>query len=254
MCRSARGGRVEGSIVGVGFHIVGAMTLTGSGEPALVTDRVFDSIRDSIMRGELAGGTRLRLRDLAAQLGTSPMPVRDAILRLEQVGLVRRLPHRGAVVANLTVRELLHIYAIRQVLEAEATRTGSAVLSAVDAARMHAAHDLMVRSVADGRLVDALDHDETLLTVLYAADGNLILVGMVHDLWRRCRQYKIANVQAGRETGDLGMWSFQGPLIEAAAAHDVEAAVDLTHRSLQNSTDRLHNLLAAEAVQPVGDR
>jgi DNA-binding GntR family transcriptional regulator len=221
-------------------------------EPTLVTDQVFDSIRDSIMSGELAAGTRLRLRPLAAQLGTSPMPVRDAILRLEQIGLVRRLPHRGAVVADLTTRELADIYATRLVLEVEATRTGSGVLSEDDSARMRALHDRMIEAVHAGRLVDALDHDEALLTVLYTAGGNPVMLGIIHDLWRRCRPYKIANVQRSSEIGDLTVWAFQGPLIDAASVHDVDAATAVTHQSLISSSERLRSLLATEAAQPDG--
>jgi DNA-binding GntR family transcriptional regulator len=217
-------------------------------EPTLVTDQVFDSIRDSIMSGELAAGTRLRLRQLASQLGTSPMPVRDAILRLEQIGLVRRLPHRGAVVADLTLRELAHIYATRLVLEVEATRTGSEVLSAGDSARMRHEHDRMIEAVHAGRLVDALDHDEALSTILYAAGGNPVLLGIIHDLWRRCRPYKIANVQRSSDIGDLTVWSFQGPLVEAASVHDVTAAMEVTRQSLASSSERLHSLLAENGV------
>jgi DNA-binding GntR family transcriptional regulator len=219
-------------------------------EPTLVNDQVFDAIRDLIMRGELAAGTRLRLRHLAEQLGTSPMPVRDAILRLEQVGLVRRVAHRGAVVADLTVRELAHIYAARLIIESETTRAGSAVLSADDSVRMRAEHDRMIEAVHAGRLVEALEHDEALLTVLYTAGGNPVLLGIVHDLWQRCRPYKIANVRRSIETGDLTVWSFQGPLIDAASAHDVGTAVAVTHQSLTHSSDRLRGLLAAEAGQP----
>lgn len=204
----------------------------------------------SVMSGELAAGTRLQLRPLAAELGTSSMPVRDAILRLEQIGLVRRLPHRGAVVADLTLRELAHIYGIRLVLEVEATRTGSSVLSSRDGARMRAEHRRMIEAVHAGRLIEALDRDEALLAILYTAGGNPVLFDIVRDLWRRCRHYKIANVRRSSEIGDLTVWSFQSRLIDAASVHDVDTATALTHQSLTDSTDRLRSLIAAEAAQP----
>jgi DNA-binding GntR family transcriptional regulator len=169
--------------------------------------------------------------------------LRDAILRLEQIGLVRRLPHRGAVVADLTLRELAHIYATRLVLEVEATRTGNEVLSAGGGARMRADHE---------RMIEAVYADVAPLTIIYAAGGNRVLLGIVRDLWRRCRPYKIAHVRRSREIGDLTVWSFQGRLTDAASAHDVHAAVEVTHQSLISSTERLRSLLAAEAAQPDG--
>jgi DNA-binding GntR family transcriptional regulator len=156
------------------------------------------------------------------------------------------------VVADLTLRELAHIYATRLVLEVEATRTGNEVLSAGDGARMRAEHERMIEAVYAGRLVEALDHDEALLTVLYAAGGNPVLLGIVRDLWRRCGPYKIANVRRSSEIGDLTVWSFQGRLTDAASVHDVDAATALTHQSLISSTERLRSLLAAEAAQPAG--
>jgi DNA-binding GntR family transcriptional regulator len=52
-------------------------------EPTLLTDQVYAAIHEAIMNGELPAGSRLRVRDLAAQVGTSVLPVREAIRRLE---------------------------------------------------------------------------------------------------------------------------------------------------------------------------
>ena len=76
------------------------------------------------------------------------MPVREAIGRLEQNGLVVRVPHRGAVVADLTPAELAHVYATRLVLEVEATRLGCAAVGPADVAAMRTAYDAMVAAVA----------------------------------------------------------------------------------------------------------
>ena len=72
------------------------------------------------MSGELPAGARLRVRDLALQVGTSVMPVREAIRRLEEAGLAERVPHKGAVVRGLTLTELEHVYDVRILLKTEA--------------------------------------------------------------------------------------------------------------------------------------
>ncbi|GAA3561399.1 hypothetical protein GCM10022197_16260 [Microlunatus spumicola] len=221
------------------------MTLAPLGEPSLLTDRVYAAIREGIRNGEFPAGSRLRLRDLAAQLGTSPMPVREAIGRLEQNGLVVRVPHRGAVVADLTPVELAHVYATRLLLEVEATRLGCAAVRAPDLAAMRTAYGRMVDAVAAGRVAEALDHDEELLTALYAAGGNPVLVGLVEDLWQRCRAFKLLGADAADSFApEAGAWSTQRRLLEAVEARDVDAAVAVTRESLESSQRRIRTMLA----------
>ena len=230
------------------------MTLAPLSEPSLLTDRVYSAIREGIRSGEFAAGSRLRLRDLAAQLGTSPMPVREAIGRLEQNGLVVRVPHRGAVVADLTPTELAHVYATRLLLEVEATRLGCTAVGPADVAAMRTAYDAMAAAVADGRTAEALDRDEELLSVLYAAGGNPVLLGLVEDLWQRCRAFKLLGADAADSFApEAGAWSTQRRLLEAVDARDVDAAVAVTRESLESSQRRIRTMLAA-TDQPADDR
>ena len=230
------------------------MTLAPLGEPSLLTDRVYAAIREGIRSGAIAAGSRLRLRDLAAQLGTSPMPVREAIGRLEQNGLVVRVPHRGAVVADLTPAELAHVYATRLVLEVEATRLGCGAAGPADVGAMRTAYAAMVAAVRAGRPAEALDRDEELLSALYAAGGNPVLLGLVQDLWQRCRAFKLLGADAADSFApEAGAWSTQQRLLEAVEAHDVDAAVAVTRESLESSQRRIRTMLAA-ADQPADDR
>ena len=218
------------------------------GEPALLTDRVYAAIRKAIRSGEIGAGERLRLRDLAARLGTSPMPVREAIGRLEQDGLVVRTPHRGAVVSDLTPAELAHVYATRLLLEVEATRLGCLAVTSADVARMRRAYDGIGAAVRAGRVGEALDRDEELLTVLYAAGGNPVLLGLVEDLWQRCRAFKLLGADAMGSAGpDEGAWGTQRRLLAAVEARDVDAAVAVTRESLESAQHRIRAMLAAPA-------
>lgn len=220
------------------------MTLPKLTDRPLVSDQVFGAIHQAIMSGAIPAGSRLPIRNLADQLGTSPMPVRDALARLEQVGLAKRVPHKGTVVARLTPTELVAVYDTRLVLEREGTRLGSQQLSRADADRMRAEHRLMLEAVRAGRRVEALDRDEALLTILYAASGNDVLVELVQALWRRCRAYKLFGVQGALSDADPSVWTFQERLIEAAAAHDTATAVKVTEESLVSATTRIRSMLA----------
>jgi DNA-binding GntR family transcriptional regulator len=81
-----------------------------------------DALREAILDGVLPPGTWLREADLAAELGVSRTPVREAISRLHNEGLVSRTASSGAVVASLGLEDIIAVYAVRESLEATAAR------------------------------------------------------------------------------------------------------------------------------------
>jgi DNA-binding GntR family transcriptional regulator len=226
-----------------------ADVISGRAEPSLLADQVYEMIRESILKGEMPAGTRLRIRDLAAQVGTSVMPVREAIRRLEEAGLAERSPHKGAVVKGLTLAELVHVYDVRRLLEVEAARLGARGITPEETARMQAEYELMCNALADGRVVDYLDHDEALLTILYNAAGNPVLVQVIRGLWNQCRAYKIVGAQGSLDSSSTeSLRSHQQRLVAAARDKDDVAAAAINEESLVDATERIRSLLAAQKV------
>ncbi|MFC9362707.1 GntR family transcriptional regulator [Rhodococcus sp. NPDC057014] len=216
-------------------------------ETSLLTDQVYDMIHESIMNGDLPAGARLRVRDLAEQVGTSVMPVREAIRRLEEAGLAERSPHKGAVVKGLTLAELVHVYDVRRLLEVEAARLGAQRISAADSARMQDEFALMRTAIDERRIVAYLDHDEALLTILYEAAENPVLVDTIRTLWQRCRAYKIVGAEGTVDTTeDDSLWKYQQRLVEAAREHDDAAAAAVNNDSLLDATARIKTQLAQQ--------
>ncbi len=85
---------------------------------SMVTER----LRDSIVNGSLKPGSQLSEADLAARFGVSRGPVREALQRLIQEGLVRAEPHRGVFVPVLTESDVRDIYLARDALESTAVQ------------------------------------------------------------------------------------------------------------------------------------
>jgi DNA-binding GntR family transcriptional regulator len=83
----------------------------------VLADDVLDKLRAVIVSGRLQAGDRLRENELADQLGLSRGPVREALVRLEQEGLVVLERHRGARVAALSREDCKKIYSVRRALE-----------------------------------------------------------------------------------------------------------------------------------------
>jgi DNA-binding GntR family transcriptional regulator len=86
-------------------------------QPDTLRRKVEDAVRDAITSGVYAPGERLIERELCEGLGVSRASVREALRRLEAEKLVHTVPHRGPVVASISVEEARQLYALRAVLE-----------------------------------------------------------------------------------------------------------------------------------------
>jgi DNA-binding GntR family transcriptional regulator len=83
---------------------------------------VYASLRDAISDGRIAPGERVREEEVARNLGVSRTPVREALQRLQQRGLLVLGAGRGLVVAQLSQQQIIELYAMRQILEGSAAR------------------------------------------------------------------------------------------------------------------------------------
>jgi DNA-binding GntR family transcriptional regulator len=106
-------------------HIHIKKILTSSGQVA-------ETVRESIVSGRLAPGTKLREIELSAMLGVSRSPIREALRMLESEGLVQISPNRGAFVTQLEEKDLEEIHGLRELLEVYAIRMACEKIAAKD--------------------------------------------------------------------------------------------------------------------------
>jgi len=97
-----------------------------------------ETLRSAILDGRLPCGTALRQQDLADLFGVSRMPVREALRQLEAQSLLHVVTHKGAVVAPLIEDNSAETYALRMLLESEALRLSTPLLTAADIAEAEA--------------------------------------------------------------------------------------------------------------------
>ena len=110
-------------------------------------DVVFDTLRQAILDGTLQPGERLMELHLAQQLGVSRTPVREALRKLELEGLVLNIPRRGAVVAQITQKDLEDVLEVRAALEELAVRQACKKISSLQTARLQEAADRFAKSL-----------------------------------------------------------------------------------------------------------
>ncbi|WP_048647340.1 GntR family transcriptional regulator [Nitratireductor soli] len=93
------------------------MTTVGKRGYSSAAEYATSEIRRLILNGELPAGERLEQEQIAEQLGMSRLPIRQALDRLKEQGFIDMLPHRGAIVASLSVEDMVELYSARQRLE-----------------------------------------------------------------------------------------------------------------------------------------
>lgn len=136
---------------------------------------VFERLRDAIWNGELEPGMALRESHLAKQLSVSQVPVREALLQLEHLGLVVRVPDRGTTVTKLTRAEIEQMMDVRRHLEEYAFRLAANKIdkSVESELRQHLVR--MKELVTEKNYFGVAEEDFKFHQTVWRASGNEVL-------------------------------------------------------------------------------
>ncbi|HEU4337576.1 MAG TPA: GntR family transcriptional regulator [Nocardioides sp.] len=200
----------------------------------LLRDSVHDRLRDAIVDGTLAPGEVVRDTELAAWLGVSRTPVREALLRLGETGLVRSAPGRSTIVAEIDLAEVREAHAVVVAMHRLAVAEAVGRLTDADVERMREAN-LRFAAAIDARDTDAaLAADDDFHGVAVEVSGNRALATVLDQFGpvvRRLERRRFAS-HAGEQSVVL-----HDRLVEACASGDAQAAADLAFRTWQNLAD-----------------
>ncbi len=143
---------------------------------------VYDNLRQAIVRGDLAPGTRLVESRIAGAQGISRTPVREAIHKLERERFIERLPRGGFGVLGLNRQDIVETFGIRSVLEGYAARLAAINYQADDLKPLEAKIDEFERLLRRNRLRGLPDVNTQFHDLLYALSRSPRLVGMIDAL------------------------------------------------------------------------
>lgn len=161
-----------------------------------LADAVAAHLRDGIQRGVYSPGERLVERSLASTLGVSHIPVREALARLEEEGLVVRLPRRGARVAELSREGLAEISSLRVVLEGLVVRRVQERWSPARRRELDRLVDQMVAAAERGDVAAVCDIDRRFHQRLWRIADHSILLEVAAGLRGRINRFLHAATQA----------------------------------------------------------
>ena len=168
-------------------------------ERRLLTAEVVERLRDLIVLGELAPGTKLNERVLCERLSISRTPLREALKYLASEGLDDLLPNRGAVVAPLEPQTVKDIFVVLGALEALAGELACRNASDADIAEIRATHYQMIAHYKRGELADYFRCNQLIHIKLVACAGNPTLTNTYRGLNAHVRRARyMANLSHER--------------------------------------------------------
>ena len=146
-------------------------------------DEVYTRLRQWITVGRFLPGERLKIRNVAADLGVGQMPVRAALQRLAAEGALVNVPNAGVTVPRLSVAEFDDLLQMRMLLEGEAAERGALHLSEADRTQLQALCTAMARALKRGDVAGYLGPNEDFHVLLYRAAGSPTLFSLIDTLW-----------------------------------------------------------------------
>lgn len=192
---------------------------------SLLRDEAYENIRRAIIDGTLPPGTNLRDGDLAEQLGLSRAPVRQALLRLIEDGLVESKPQSYTRVAGFVPDDVRDALQLVRALHEFAVRVGVPRMGAAEVAAMRAANTRFADAVAAGDVAAAIAADDELHDVPVAAARNRAIattLARYTPLLRRLEYARFSTLPAHRSV------QRHAELADAVEAGDVDAACSIT--------------------------
>ena len=154
-------------------------------------DVVFNTLREAILRGDLVPGERLMELQLAAKLGVSRTPIREAIRMLEQEGLAITIPRKGAIVAGMTEKDMQDVLEIREALEELSVQVSCDKITDEDIAELQKNMKNFEHSLKSGDLKKMAHADVEFHDVIYRATDNPKLINMLNNLREQMYRYRV---------------------------------------------------------------
>lgn len=165
----------------------------------LLHEDATERLRDLIIQGEIAPGTKLIERVLCERLGVSRTPLREALKTLASEGLVALLPNRGAMVTPLTIAKVRESFEVMGALEALAGELACRNASDAQIGEIRAMHFEMLAAHARGDLAEYFRNNQAIHFAIVAASGNETLAATYRNLNANVRRARyLANTSQSR--------------------------------------------------------
>jgi DNA-binding GntR family transcriptional regulator len=203
-----------------------------------LADQISNGLMDAIMDGSLGMGEKLKTQELADKFGVSRMPVREALIALENTGLIETTPYSGYRVAYLDQNRIREVYMIRAALEPIVGEAACEKIQDAQIVELNVIFDELKKAT----LGEAAASKEVYLRnrefhfTLYKASGLDEVVSAIRTAWNKIAVYKllyskkyVTNPEAGQ-----AMLNEHRKLLDAVEAHDCARISELLSSSIRH--------------------
>lgn len=195
-------------------------------------DVVFNTLREAILKGDLKPGERLMELQLAAQLGVSRTPIREAIRMLEQEGLAVTVPRKGAEVAKMTLKGMEDVLEIREALDILACQLACERITEEQLALLEEKKKAFEDSLKSGNVKAIAETDVEFHDVIYDATNNPKLVNMLNNLREQIYRYRVEYLKKAENYPKL--IEEHNAIFDSLANHNKEDATSSIREHVKN--------------------
>ncbi|HDZ9287680.1 TPA: GntR family transcriptional regulator [Vibrio cholerae] len=214
------------------------------------SENLTEYLIEAIVEGQLAPGSKISEPELAKQFQVSRGPLREALMRVEGLGLIERIPHIGARVIQLSPTKLVELYAVREALEGMAARLAARNITEIELAGLesllstHSTHIDQVEGASYFHQQGDFDFHYRIIQ----ASRNQQLIGLLCDeLYHLLRMYRYQSPRShARPVEALEEHKF---ILRAIRQRDEELAEMLMRRHISRSRQLIEQQIMLDAQQ-----
>ncbi len=212
--------------------------MEGKIQRTFVREEAYLKLRDWILNGTLAPGTQLRDKELALQLGVSRTPIREALLRLEDEGLVQTKPNRSTSVSTIDFHNAFHLYSIVWTLEQLALSQAFGSITDEHIQTMIEANERFLQKMKARDRSSALDADSDFHSVFIKLSQNQELEKIISEIKHKLKRLdlyyfeKVKNAALSYEE--------HKQIIEALKQKDLAQALNAVENNWKSSFNRFN--------------
>ena len=202
--------------------------------------QVFTYIEDGILSGKYKSGQQLTELGLTKEIGVSRTPIRSALHRLSEEGLVELTPNRRVVVLGVTKDDVVDTYKIRMRLEGLASRLCTELIDEEKMSKLCEVVELSEFYIAKQNHEKIKELDTEFHHIIYEASANRMLAKILGDLHKKIKVYRKASLSFG-ERVEKSIAEHR-EILEAIKKGDADEAERLTSLHIENA---MTNVLAS---------
>lgn len=219
--------------------------LLGPAEKSTFQAHAYAQLREAIMLGKLVPGQPTSIRSLAAALGTSHIPVREALMRLSAERAIAILPNGSVAVPAMSRARFEDLRRTRCLVEGHAVELATPRLAEADFRKMEAAYKKRETALRAENYHDAMQFGQRSRFVIYYATGSETLVPIIESLWLQVGPFFNLSAAGGMPTQSAAL---QRQTIDALRKRDAKHARKLVVEDIMEVGEKILSLLPQDAV------